>query len=248
MIFVVIRGRNCEKCVGKCLDSLLNQTYQDWRAMVVLDNPTDNSTAVVNSYVAKDRRIHVYRNSEQYGLGKNMWWAIKWTYCILVPHGLDIIALLDADDWLHKKALAKVAGVYEEHPFTLITYGSYIKVSTGKTTRISREIPRGAAVRKYPWRSSHLKTFRAYLVPYLQEEWFQHKGEWLPCASDVALMIPLIELAGLEHCEHISKGIYYWKNSHTDRQKQIKYEKIVRRKKRVEEIGWSKYKWPEGGI
>jgi glycosyltransferase involved in cell wall biosynthesis len=244
MIFVVIRGRNCQDVVSKCLKSLLKQSFQDWRAMVVLDAPTDGSIASVNEFRGRDSRFCLYVNPRPYGLGHNMFWSIKWTYCILKPRPLDIFLLLDADDWLHKRALEKIGKVYDEHPLTLITYGSYIKVSTGKRTKISASIPKGANIRKYPWRASHIKTFRAGLVPFVRDDWFMHGDKWIPCASDVALMLPLIEIAGLEYCEHVSKLLYYWRDSHTDRTKQIKYEKIIRKKKSEKPMGWSCMRLP----
>lgn len=239
MIYVVIRGRNCAKYLRKCLTSLFEQTYTEWRAMIVLDAPEDNSVAVARKFCDEDRRLHMYVNETHKGLGQNMWFAIKWTYAILRLVPEDILAILDADDILHEKALGKVAKTYAKHPDCLITYGSYIKVSKGRKTRISREYPKDAKVRKYQWHASHLKTFKAKLVPYIEQDWFIHKEKWIPCASDVALMLPLMELVGLKRCRHISKGIYFWRDTAKDRksrEKQIKWEKIIRAKPCLREL------------
>ena len=50
MYFILIRGRNCEKYLKTCLKSLQAQTYQNWRAMVVLDAPEDDSYQIALPY------------------------------------------------------------------------------------------------------------------------------------------------------------------------------------------------------
>ena len=52
-ISVIIPMYNVEKYVGACLDSLLAQTFQDFEVIVVNDCSTDNSAAVVESYIPK---------------------------------------------------------------------------------------------------------------------------------------------------------------------------------------------------
>ena len=52
-ISVVIPMYNVEKYIGDCLDSLLNQTFQNFEVIVVDDCSTDNSRAVVESYAEK---------------------------------------------------------------------------------------------------------------------------------------------------------------------------------------------------
>jgi len=57
--FILIRGRNCEKYIEKCFNSLYRQTYQNWRAMVVLDAPEDNSYKKALPYEANKIYIHL---------------------------------------------------------------------------------------------------------------------------------------------------------------------------------------------
>lgn len=77
------------------------------------------------------------------------------------------------------------------------------------------------------------------LLKHLTQKALMHKGEFMPCASDVALMLPLMEMAGLERCRHIHKLIYLWRDStshKTNRKQQIKYEKIVRKKAKMRRL------------
>ena len=42
-VTIIIPVYNSEKYIGKCLDSILQQTYQDFEILVVNDGSTDNS-------------------------------------------------------------------------------------------------------------------------------------------------------------------------------------------------------------
>lgn len=44
---------NAEKYIAECLESIFMQTFQDYEVIVVDDCSTDNSCAVVESYVEK---------------------------------------------------------------------------------------------------------------------------------------------------------------------------------------------------
>lgn len=50
---------NTAKWVGDCIESILNQGFEDFEIICVDDGSTDNSLEVLNSYAAKDSRIKV---------------------------------------------------------------------------------------------------------------------------------------------------------------------------------------------
>ena len=231
MIHVLIRARNAEKYIGKCLRSLYAQTHQDWKAWVFLDDPTDNTEKILREYIGYGGDVEIVVHPKRIGLGRNMFFALD--YIKAAPE--DIIAVVDGDDKLRKRAFKKVHKSYIEHN-CLVTYGSYIKLSKGRKTKISRPYKPTDNVRKAKWHGSHLKTFKVHLAKRLTPECFQDsKGNWLDAASDLALMFPIMEMAGLNRCHHISKPIYYWRDGHSDSTKrslQIKCEKIVRGKKK----------------
>ncbi|MES2813102.1 MAG: glycosyltransferase family 2 protein [Bacteroidota bacterium] len=51
--YIVIPAHNEEKFIGLSLDSLINQTVLPKRAVIVNDNSTDNTGAIVQSYIEK---------------------------------------------------------------------------------------------------------------------------------------------------------------------------------------------------
>ena len=60
LITVVIPVYNSAEYVGKCLDSILEQTYSNLKIICVNDGSTDNSQDVIKGYELKDSRVHCY--------------------------------------------------------------------------------------------------------------------------------------------------------------------------------------------
>ncbi len=59
LISVVVPIYNVEQYLPKCIESLLNQTYQNLEIILVDDGATDNCPAICDAYAGKDERIKV---------------------------------------------------------------------------------------------------------------------------------------------------------------------------------------------
>jgi len=239
MIHAIIRGRNCQKYIATCLRSIAAQKYTDWHAHISLDDPTDKSEDAAKSIIQRlgiSSRCTLKTNKRHQGLSKNLYRTLQ----TCGANSNDICAIVDADDFIHKGTFRYINKLYERKPSILLTYGSYIKLSKGRRTRISRVYKKEAQVRKAKWHASHLKTFKFKLFRELPEEYVKdEKGEWLPAASDLAIMMGLIEMAGLDQCKYVEKLCYYWRDDtpyKTDRKLQLKCEKIIRAKKPLKRI------------
>ncbi len=66
-ISVIIPVYNTEKYIAQCLDSILNQTFQDFEAIVVDDGSTDGSVEIIEHYIATDSRICLIRQEQNKG-------------------------------------------------------------------------------------------------------------------------------------------------------------------------------------
>lgn len=66
-ISVIVAVYNTEKYVERCLNSLLNQTYQNLEIIVVEDGSTDNSKEVLKKY-ADNKKIKIIYNKKNSGL------------------------------------------------------------------------------------------------------------------------------------------------------------------------------------
>lgn len=64
-ISIVIPLYNSAPYLPQCLDSLLSQTYRNIEIICVDDGSNDNSLDILNEYVTKDSRIHVYTKENE---------------------------------------------------------------------------------------------------------------------------------------------------------------------------------------
>lgn len=65
VISVIIPIYNREKTLGRALDSLIQQTYPHWEAILVDDGSTDNSLAIAHKYAQKDKRVYPFSFSNR---------------------------------------------------------------------------------------------------------------------------------------------------------------------------------------
>lgn len=59
LISVIVPVYNVEKYLPRCLDSIINQTYEKLEIICVNDGSPDNSLVILNDYAAKDARIKI---------------------------------------------------------------------------------------------------------------------------------------------------------------------------------------------
>ena len=67
-VSVIIPMYNAEKYIAECLDSVLNQTLQDFEVIIVNDCSPDNSRAIAESYLDKfGERMKIFDNEKNSG-------------------------------------------------------------------------------------------------------------------------------------------------------------------------------------
>lgn len=86
---IIIATYNRAHIIGKAIESIINQTYNNWELIIVDDGSTDNTKEIVESY--SDNRI-------SYFLKKNEERSIARNYGIDKSKG-DYISFLDDDDY-----------------------------------------------------------------------------------------------------------------------------------------------------
>ena len=100
IISVIIPAYNSEKYIGRCLDSVLTQTFRDFEVIVVNDGSKDDTGEIVKRYAEKDKRI---RYIEQ----KNMGVAKTRNKAVTLAKG-DYIAFIDNDDYIDEDYLERL--------------------------------------------------------------------------------------------------------------------------------------------
>lgn len=97
---IVVAAYNVEKYIGKCLDSILNQTYKNIEVVIVDDGSTDETLKICNEYIKKDGRIKVIHQ-------KNQGVSAARNNGISKTTG-KYIAFVDADDFVHESMYEKL--------------------------------------------------------------------------------------------------------------------------------------------
>jgi glycosyltransferase involved in cell wall biosynthesis len=93
---VVITNYNHEKYIGKCISSVLNQTFKNFELIIIENNSSDNSMKIIKSF--KDKRIKIFKINNGGIIAKSRNLGIK-------KSKSHWIAFLDSDDFWFKKKL-----------------------------------------------------------------------------------------------------------------------------------------------
>ncbi|WCO02746.1 glycosyltransferase family 2 protein [Psychroserpens ponticola] len=107
VISILTPFKNSSIFLPECLESIIQQTYRDWELLIVDDNSTDNSYAVVNQFVQKDSRIKLFKNSDT-GIINALRLAFDKSSGTYVTR-------MDSDDLMHPEKLAIMLNDLQTH-------------------------------------------------------------------------------------------------------------------------------------
>lgn len=91
-ISVIIPIYNVERYLRQCLDSVINQTYENLEILLIDDGSPDQCGVICDEYAQKDSRIIVFHK-------KNAGLSAAWNDGMAKATG-DWIAFVDSDDWI----------------------------------------------------------------------------------------------------------------------------------------------------
>lgn len=101
---------NHEKFVREAMDSIINQTYQNWELYVVNDASTDKTGEILATY--KDQRVHYF----DFKINTRFIGAANFLQKILRVAEVDYIATMSSDDKWELDKLEKQMDVLMKHP------------------------------------------------------------------------------------------------------------------------------------
>ena len=232
---IVVPVFNSEKYIERCLNSIVKQSYKKFQVQVVDDCSSDSSYEIAYSICEQNKNFKLFRNNRRIGALNNIFNLLH-TKVKEPSKTIDVI--IDGDDYLYS---SDVLNVIEEKYFKtncLITYGSHVSSKGVQGKKYPRFIREFNLFRKYFWYASHLKTFRHDLWLSINPQDFLNKNrEYFSVASDLAIMFPMLEMAGNRQ-EFIGNILYCYNDSNPisdhkiRRKEQILSAKEIRQKKR----------------
>lgn len=119
LVSVVTPVYNGERYLGECIQSVLNQKYQNWEYIIVNNCSTDRSLEIADKYAAKDARIRVLSNSNLLPMLQNSNYTFQ-----QISSQSRYCKVLHADDWLFPRCLDQMVDIAEAYPSVSIV-GSY---------------------------------------------------------------------------------------------------------------------------
>lgn len=110
-ISVITASYNYAQYIEEAINSVINQSYQDWELIIVDDGSSDNSVEIIKSYCEKDSRIKLFQHEG----GQNK--GLKETILLGLSHVTgDWVAFLESDDVLVAENLQKKVEIIEKYP------------------------------------------------------------------------------------------------------------------------------------
>ncbi len=134
-ISVVIPCYNAEKTLGRTVDSVLAQSYQNIEIILVDDVSKDSTLKVAREYEARDSRIRVIAKPENGGVARARNDGVK-------AASYDWIAFVDSDDyWTADKLEKQIAAVEADPAAGLVFTGSAFISDEGKMFDYTLSVP-----------------------------------------------------------------------------------------------------------
>ena len=119
LISIIVPIYNVENYLRQCLDSIMNQTYQNFECLLINDGSPDNSADICREYVSKDSRFR-YFEKENGGVSSARNLGIEHSKG-------EYITFIDSDDWVESDYLEVLyrALLEEQADIAISTYKQF---------------------------------------------------------------------------------------------------------------------------
>lgn len=183
-VSIVLAAYNAADYISLSVDSVINQTMENWQLIICDDHSTDGTWEIISAIT--DTRVTAIRNAVNQGVSRSR------NRCLELARG-KFIAILDADDvWLEQK-LSEQLQIFDNNPHLGIVGTNAIEIdSLGLKT----------GFRDFPESHKSLLDFALWKSPMLHSSILVRKDlgivsydETLTTAEDWELLIRLMEVS-----------------------------------------------------
>lgn len=234
-ISVIMPVYKVERFIGKCIESLLSQTMQEWELIAVDDGTPDDSGKICDLYAERDSRVTVI-HKENGGAPSARNAAIE------IARG-EYFYFMDSDDWAEPEMLESMYRAARESAAQLVVAGYYIDTYYSDSEYYTQEqcLPAKVFASQKEFREYAYKLFdknllytpwnKLYLASYIKDHGIRFRNTFwddFPFNLDVIRDIERVVLME-EKYYHFMRAR---SDSETARYRADMYEK------REEEHGW----------
>mgnify|MGYP003813022949 CR=1 FL=1 len=118
-VSIIMGIYNCEKTLRESLESIRNQTYNNWELIMCDDGSTDNTYQIAIDYSKRDKRIKVIKNKKNMGLARTL------NNCLEISTG-QYIMRHDGDDIMVKDRIKKQVQFMQGHDCDVCGSAAYV--------------------------------------------------------------------------------------------------------------------------
>ncbi|ASJ01666.1 glycosyltransferase family 2 protein [Thermococcus gorgonarius] len=124
-VSVIMPNKNKGKWLEKSINSVLNQTYDDWELIIIDDYSTDNSKEIIRRFMEQDDRIiGIFNPDKPFPLTRNIG---------LERASGEYVLFLDSDDWINEKMLENAVNHLENDDVDMYISSYRVIRSNGST-------------------------------------------------------------------------------------------------------------------
>lgn len=141
LIAILMAVYNGEKYIGHQIESIIHQSYKNWKLYIRDDGSNDKTIEIIQMYVNKDKRIVYYKDDEKLGVPGSF-------YKLLKVVNSEWYAFCDQDDYWYPNKLERAILKFREHENTkpILYFSDYNYVNEN-----------GEVLRKSPDQTKNIK-------------------------------------------------------------------------------------------
>lgn len=127
LVSIVVPVYNVKPFIRRAIESVINQSYQNWELILVDDGSPDLCGQICDEYASKDSRIHViHKHNGGLSSARNAG--------LQICHG-DYLLFLDSDDYLLPECFAQMTAIMDGFKLDILMEGHNIRMPGGKEIR-----------------------------------------------------------------------------------------------------------------
>lgn len=132
LVSILIPAYNVQEYIGKCLDSVLGQTYTNIEVVIVDDGSTDITADIIADYAARDERIVLVRkeNGGVMAARQDTVAAAKGEY----------LYFMDSDDYISDECIEKMMAVMHRENCDIVST-PLVRIKNAYSSIIKQDVP-----------------------------------------------------------------------------------------------------------
>lgn len=121
-IAIIMPAWNAERTIRSSIESVIQQTYQNWKLIIINDASTDRTVSVIQKYLCQDKRIILISNAKNSGV------AFSRNQGLATIKDEEWLAFLDSDDLWHTEKL-RIQMSFMKNNISDFTFTSYWRIT-----------------------------------------------------------------------------------------------------------------------